>query len=436
MGILLAVGLPLGRYFAQQHTHPLNATEEYVQSRTENDPINIIVLVNHIVHDSLESKASDIHIEPWENYSGVRTRVNGILSELAILPLEYHEKICARIKVMANLASHEKDVPQDGKASLEGEEYAGVQLRVSVFPTVRGEKIVMRIFDPRARTFDMASLGFDAETLSRYTGILGKPNGLILLTGPTGSGKTTAIYASLGYLLEKYQNTLSIASVEDPVEQSLMWVNQSSLNPAREYTYIAALRSLLRQDPNVIMIGEIRDMETASIAVTAGMTGHLVISTLHSGSTSGVFARMINMGLEPFLLASTIIGVIGIRLVRLNCQYCLEPYTPEDYALHHLEVATSKEFVEEQLNNNRFLKGLGCEACHHTGFGGRGSVTELLPMSEAVRQAVLQKRPTREIQERAAESGMRTLWDNALQRVLEGKTTLEEIMRKIAADVV
>tara|TARA_Y100000588_G_scaffold393331_1_gene508919 strand:- start:1419 stop:2657 length:1239 start_codon:yes stop_codon:yes gene_type:complete len=411
----------------------LSSTQAYIQTITESNPVDIATLVNHVIQDSIDANSSDIHIEPWEDTVGVRIRTSGVLKLLCYIPLEFHPMICGRVKVMASMASHRHDVPQDGKAA--PPEFDGVQLRVSIFPTVKGEKIVMRIFNPQARTFDINSLGFDEETLDKFVTVLNKPTGLILLTGPTGSGKTTAIYAAIGHLLEKHQNAVAIASVEDPVEQNLMWVNQSQLNIAQDYTYVAALRSLMRQDPEVIMIGEIRDVETATIAVTAGMTGHLVISTIHSGTTAGVFARLINMDIEPFLLASSIIGIMGVRLVRLNCQYCTNAYTPEDYALHHLRTHESDEFVDESLAAHTFKCGWGCDHCGQTGFDGRGAVTELMSVDEAVRETVMNKRPTREIQQAAMDNGMQTLWDGGLRRVTAGETTIEEMLMKVAAEM-
>ena len=411
----------------------MSSTQSYLESTTEANPVDIATLVNHIVQDSLDVNASDIHIEPWDDVLGVRVRTTGILQELVYIPMEYHPQICGRIKVMANMASHLKDVPQDGKAA--PPEFDGVQLRVSVFPTVKGEKIVIRIFNPQARTFDINSLGFDEETLERYIRVLNKPTGLILLTGPTGSGKTTAIYASIGHLLEKHQNTVAISSVEDPVEQNLMWVNQAQLNPPQDFTYVTALRSLMRQDPEIIMIGEIRDIETATIAVTAGMTGHLVLSTIHSGTTSGVFARLINMNIEPFLLASSVIGILGVRLVRLNCTQCISAYTPEDYALQHLRQNKGDEMVDDALSNQLFMCGWGCDACKDSGFEGRGMVTELMSVDESVRETVMNKRPTREIQEAAVTNGMATLWDGGLRRVTAGETTIEEVLMKVAAEM-
>ncbi len=412
----------------------MNKTEDYLKELAEGGgAVDISALVNHIVDDSLVLKASDIHIEPWEDVLGVRVRCSGQLQELVYIPKEYHPLICGRIKVMANMASHIKDVPQDGKAA--PPEFNGVQLRVSVFPTVRGEKIVIRIFNPKARTFDINSLGFDEETLNKYVKVLNKPTGLVLLTGPTGSGKTTAIYASIGYLLEKHQNTVAIASVEDPVEQNLMWVNQAQLNPAQDFTYVSALRSLMRQDPEVIMIGEIRDVDTATIAVTAGMTGHLVISTIHSGTTSGVFARLINMQIEPFLLASSLIGVLGVRLLRLNCEGCKAVYTPEEFALAHLRTSEGDAMVEDAIEQELFRCGFGCDTCSNTGYAGRGAVTELMVVNEDVRDVVMNRRPTREIQEAAVKCGMQTLWEGGLRRVTNGETTIEEALMKVASEM-
>ena len=258
----------------------------------------------------------------------------------------------------------------------------------------------------------------------------------MLLTGPTGSGKTTAIYAAIGYLLEKHGNAVAISSVEDPVEQNLDWVNQSTLNPARGYNYPAALRSLMRQDPEIIMVGEIRDEETAEIAINAGMTGHLVISTLHANTTSGTFARLINMDIEPFLLASTIIGVLGVRLLRTNCMHCSGPYTPDPAPLEQLRRFEGDEYLQAMLDQHGFYRGAGCSACGNTGFSGRTSINELLVCTEPVREAVMQKRASRDIQALAVQDGMRTLWDSGLQLVVDRKTTLEETLQKVAADQV
>lgn len=413
----------------------MSATEQYLEAQAATgDEVDVPMMVNYVIQDSLDRGASDIHIEPWEDMTGVRVRVNGVLQWLVGIPSDHHPNICGRFKVMANLESHTTGLPQDGKAA--PEEFDGVQLRVSIFPTVYGEKIVCRIFNPNAKVFDISKLGFDDETLENFKELASKPTGLMLLTGPTGSGKTTAIYAAIGFLLEKHGNAVAISSVEDPVEQNLDWVNQSSLNPGRGYTYPAALRSLMRQDPEIIMVGEIRDEETAEIAINAGMTGHLVISTLHSNTTSGTFARLINMDIEPFLLASTIIGVLGVRLLRTNCMHCAAPYTPEGYALEQLTQHEGAEYAQSLMDQEGFYRGHGCSACSNTGFTGRSSVNELLVCDERIREAVMQKRASREIQSLSVDAGMRTLWDSGLQMVVDRRTTLEETLQKVAADQV
>src|SRR6266487_6945434 len=324
----------------------MNQTVNYLQSDyTAEKGIEIGVLVNHVLADAIQAGASDVHIEPWENTLVVRVRLSGVLSELVHLPLEWMEKISGRLKVMANLISYQTGLPQEGHAS-GGPELGGVELRISVFPTTRGEKIVVRLFDPRNRSFDLASLGFDDVVHQTWLKLLTRPSGLLLLTGPTGSGKTTAIYASLYHIVQRTGPACSISTVEDPVEFNLPMISQAQINPAQDFTYPKALRSLMRQDPQVIMVGEIRDPETASIAVQAGLTGHLVISTIHSGIAAGVYARLINMDIEPFLLASSIIAVLGIRLVRKNCTFCSQAYQPEPGLLRSLpaDMVSTTEF--------------------------------------------------------------------------------------------
>lgn len=403
----------------------MNQTTRYLESVGDYQKLEIGALVNYIVMDSVKAGASDIHIEPWESTLVVRIRLIGVLTELVHLPLELMEKISGRLKVMANLISYQTDLPQEGHAPA-SPDIGGVELRISVFPTVRGEKIVVRIFDPSNRTFDLQALGFDAETMRVFMNLISRPNGLILLTGPTGSGKTTAIYSALYQLVQKHGPTISISTVEDPVEFHLPMISQAQVNRAKEFNYPIALRSLMRQDPQVIMIGEIRDAETAAIAVQAGLTGHLVISTIHSGSTAGVFARLINMEIEPFLLASSVTGVLGLRLIRRNCSYCAVPYEPEPTLL--------KLLSPEQIDAAQFRKGTGCERCLDTGFSGRTALAEMLVVDEVIRDAVLQKLPTRTLQEVTMRQGMHTLWQLGLERVLRGETTLEEIVRVVAVD--
>jgi type II secretory ATPase GspE/PulE/Tfp pilus assembly ATPase PilB-like protein len=301
-------------------------------------------------------------------------------------------------------------------------------LRVSIFPTTRGEKIVVRLFDPRDRRYELSSLSFEDSTLQGLLRVLKRTSGLLLFTGPTGSGKTSAMYASLSNIMQRDGTSVSISTVEDPVEFNLPMVSQTQINPPQGFTYAAALRSIMRQDPQVIMVGEIRDPETAAIAVQAGLTGHLVLSTIHSGVSSGAFTRLINMEIEPFMLASSVLGVMGLRLVRRNCPKCTQPYEPEPSLL--------KAMPETLLPDAQFRRGIGCEHCYHTGFAGRLPITELLAVTEPFREAVLKKLQTSALEQIAVKEGMRTLWQNALLRVINGETTLEEIIRVVAVDMI
>lgn len=404
----------------------MNETTRYLQSVSEERGIEVATLVNCLLIDAVRANASDIHIEPWESTIVVRVRLAGVLQELVHLPHELMEKLAGRIKVMASLISYLTDLPQEGHVPA-SPEFGNVELRVSMFPTVRGEKIVIRIFDPRNRSFDLGQLGFEEDTLQNLMKLLARPNGLLLLTGPTGSGKTTAIYAALTHLVNLHGPTISISTVEDPVEFHLPMVSQAQIHPAKEFTYPRALRSLMRRDPQVIMIGEIRDAETAAIAVQAGLTGHLVISTTHAGSTAGVFARLINMDIEPFLLSSALSGVLGLRLIRINCPHCAQPCPPD----HTLE----KLVPPEALAQATLKRGAGCPQCLDTGYVGRSALTELLVVDEVLRDAILQKMPTRALQQVAIQQGMHTLWQNGVRRVLKGETTMDEILRVLAADL-
>src|ERR1041385_6536134 len=276
--------------------------------------LEVIVLVNCLVQDAVRLGASDLHVEPWENSIAVRARVNGVLTEVAHLPLDLLDKISVRFKVMANLVTYQAGLPQDGTA-IGGPELEGVQLRVSIFPTTRGEKIVVRLFDPRDRRFDLANLGFEDATLQGLLRVLKRTSGLLLFTGPTGSGKTSTMYSALCYIMQRDGVTVSISTVEDPVEFNLPMVSQTQINPPQGFTYAVALRSIMRQDPQVIMIGEIRDPETAAIAVQAGLTAPLFPSTTHSGVPAAASARIINMEIAPFMPASCVLAVMGLRLV-------------------------------------------------------------------------------------------------------------------------
>lgn len=405
----------------------MSFTENYLRSESAAQGIEVIVLVNCLVQDAIQLGASDLHIEPWEKSIAVRARVNGVLAEVVRLPLEFLDKISSRFKVMANLVTYQAGAPQDGTAA-GGPELDGVQLRISVFPTTRGEKIVVRLFDPRDRRFELETLGFEDSTLHGLQKLLNRTSGLLLFTGPTGSGKTSTMYSALCWVIKRDGSAVSISTVEDPVEFNLPMVSQTQINPANEFTYAVALRSILRQDPEVIMVGEIRDADTAAIAVQAGLTGHLVLSTIHSGVSAGAFTRLINMDIEPFMLSSSILGVMGLRLVRRICPQCSQPFQPEPSQL--------KIVPAQLLSQAQFRQGRGCEHCLETGYRGRLPVSELLTVDEPFREAVLKKLPTRALEEIAAQQGMRTLWQNGLQRAIAGETTLDEIVRVVAADMV
>jgi general secretion pathway protein E len=403
----------------------VSETLRYLQSESAEAGIEIGTLVKYILLDAVNAGASDVHIEPWESTLAVRIRLNGVLTELVHLPLELMDKIAGRFKVLGNLVTYQTGLPQEGHAPADPE-LGGVEQRISIFPTTRGEKIVVRIFDPSNRSFDLATLGFEEDILNDFVKLVCKPNGLVLLTGPTGSGKTTAIYSALYMLVQKFGPSISIATVEDPVEFSLPMIAQAQVNLAQEFTYPKALRSLMRQDPQVIMVGEIRDPETANIAVQAGLTGHLVISTIHSGSTAGVFARLINMNIEPFLLSSSVTGILGVRLIRKNCAYCSQPYEPEPHIMKSVPLADRE--------TAQFRRGAGCDQCLNTGYSGRTSVNELLKVTQAFRDAVMDKLPTRALQDVAINQGMLTMWQRGLRRALSGETTIEEIQRVISVD--
>ena len=404
----------------------MSYTIQYLQSEMAAQGLEVIVLVNCLVQDAIRLGASDLHIEPWEDAIAVRARVNGVLTDVARLPLDLLDKISMRFKVMANLVTYQAGTPQDG-AAVGGPELDNVQLRVSIFPTVRGEKIVIRLFDPRDRRFDLNTLGFEDATHQGLLRLLERTSGLLLFTGPTGSGKTSTMYSSLCHIIQRDGSSVSISTVEDPVEFNLPMVSQTQVHPAQDFTYAIALRSIMRQDPQVVMVGEIRDPETAAIAVQAGLTGHLVISTIHAGVSAGAFTRLINMEIEPFMLASSILGVMGLRLLRQNCPGCTQPCEPTPSQL--------KLVPESVLPEAQFRRGQGCDQCNQTGYSGRVPVSELLVVGEPFREAVLKKMPTSALEEIAIQQGMRTLWQNGLQRAITGQTTLEETIRVFAAGV-
>jgi type II secretory ATPase GspE/PulE/Tfp pilus assembly ATPase PilB-like protein len=376
--------------------------------------------VDHLLDEAVRADAGDIHIEPWADTVSVRFRLDGILHEAATLPKEHHARIVSRMKVLARLAIYQKDLPQEGRIDA-GATPCGRGMRLATFPTIHGEKAVVRVLDLRPELFRLDALGFPSDVTAALRDLLMRPQGTLLLTGPSSSGKTTTIYALLRELSVLRPSPPHIVTLEDPVEYRLDRVGQTEINPHAGFTFGEALRSVLRQDPEVIMVGEIRDPETARTAVQAGLTGHLVISTIHSGTAAGVFSRLLDMGVEPYLAASSVTGVLAQRLVRRVCAECARPDRPDPALLLRFGVP------EDQAG--RLRKGAGCPACRGTGYAGRLPVAELLPVSPALSDGILARARTADLHTLAADEGMRPLRARGRDLALEGETTLEELLR-------
>jgi general secretion pathway protein E len=378
----------------------------------------VIRLVSHLITRAVESRASDIHIEPFQNRLALRYRVDGILREMAAPPLRFKPAIVSRIKIMARLNIAERRLPQDGRIriAVQGREY---DLRVSTTPTLHGESVVMRILDRSSLVADLPSLGFLEDTVAPFLEVLERPQGILLVTGPTGSGKTTTLYTCLQRLNSPEKK---LFTVEDPIEYQLEGVNQIQVKPQIGLTFAHVLRAILRQDPDIIMIGEMRDLETAQIGIQAALTGHLVLSTLHTNSAAGTVTRLLDMGVEDYLVTSTITGVLAQRLVRKLCTRCREPYS----ALPEL-VAQLRFPVEEKRVT--LYRARGCEACRGTGYGGRLAVMEFLPMTDAIRRLVLRRAEAGEVHRAGTAEGMLSMYDDGLRKVLAGVTSVEEVLR-------
>jgi type IV pilus assembly protein PilB len=390
------------------------------QLREMMDDAPVVRLVNLIIHQALRDKASDIHIQPEANRVRVRYRIDGILHDAMTVPKKAQAPLVSRIKVMADLDIAEKRAPQDGRISLRttGGEY---DFRVSTNPGVHGEKVVMRILDKRGVQVTLDQLGIPNTMMDDLDALINRSYGIICVTGPTGSGKSTTLYSALNVLNSPERNILTI---EDPVEYQLPGLTQTQVNVRAGVTFASALRTFLRQDPDVILVGEIRDPETALIATEAALTGHLVFSTLHTNDAPTAVARMIEMGIEPFLIASAVIGVLAQRLVRVICPECKEGYAPPVEAFRRLNLAMDLESVT-------FYRGRGCDRCRHTGYRGRIGVFELMLVTDHMRGLILRKAPTHELRQAGLEAGMITLRQDAMQKILEGTTTMEEALRVV-----
>lgn len=377
----------------------------------------VVRMVNQIIHQAVHQRASDIHIDPQADGIRVRYRVDGILRIERSLPKHMQGVISARLKILANLNIAERRLPQDGRFHMDVD-LRTIDVRVATLPTAHGEKIVLRVLDVKTSINDIEKIGFEPANLERFQNLLKQTHGILLITGPTGSGKTSTLYAALNRL---NTDEVNIMTVEDPVEYQMEGINQVQVNHAAGLTFASGLRAILRQDPNVIMVGEIRDAETAEIAVRAALTGHLVFSTLHTNDAVSSITRLIDMGIEPFLVASSFVGVVGQRLVRRVCTECAEPYVPQAEELYLLEA--------RGLPSSHLQKGRGCGSCHRTGYRGRVAIQEVMRMDEHLRRLIMDKRPDSEYRAHCIRNGMKTMFDDGLQKVASGITTFGEVFR-------
>ncbi len=379
----------------------------------------IIRLVNKLMVQAFRERASDIHVEPFETEVKVRFRVDGILHDVLSLPKRIHSAVVSRIKVMASLNIAEKRLPQDGRIGIRLGNHA-VDLRVSTVPTVNGERVVMRILDKSSVLMGLEDLGLYPYDLEIIEGLIAQEHGIILVTGPTGSGKTTTLYSILSRINSPDKNILTI---EDPIEYQLKGIGQIPVNPKVGLTFASGLRSIVRQDPDVILVGEIRDLETAEIAIQAALTGHLVFSTLHTNDSASAVTRLIDMGIEPFLVSSSVNAIIAQRLVRKICPECKKEYTPEAESL--LEIGLSRKMQGKKV----FYRGQGCKACLETGYRGRTGIYEIMLMSDSIKATVLKTSDSNQIKKEAIKQGLHTLREDGARKVEDGITTIEEVLR-------
>lgn len=391
--------------------------EKDLEAQAGSEPV--IRFVNLVLYQAVKDRASDIHFEPFEKEFRIRYRVDGALYEMQPPPKRLAVPIISRVKVLANLNISERRIPQDGRIPLT---VAGhqVDLRVSCLPTQFGESVVLRVLDRNVVALDIDNIGLPDDILDDMLIDIEKPNGIIIVTGPTGSGKTTTLYSCL-----KKINTpdSKLLTAEEPVEYDMDGIIQVPINPIVGNTFAAVLRAFLRQDPDTMMIGEIRDFETAEIAIQASLTGHLVFSTLHTNDAAGAVTRLIDMGVAPYLVSSTLEAVLAQRLVRTNCSSCKTPYQPDDETLQRLSM------THDQVGNRSFYYGRGCQTCNNTGYKGRKGIFEYLRVSPQIREMINEKKPTLIIRERARELGMRTMREDGVRNILDGYTTVDEILR-------
>lgn len=389
------------------------------------DDAPVIKLVNSLLFRAVKEKASDIHMEPYEKDMVVRFRIDGILFDIFKPPKKLQNAITSRIKVMANLNIAEKRLPQDGRIPLKvgGKD---IDIRLSSVPTTHGERIVMRLQDKSNQVRELHQQGFSEEILRTIDDLINRSYGIIIVTGPTGSGKSTSLY---GFISKLNKPDINILTVEDPVEQRIHGVGQVQVNAKIGLTFAAGLRSFLRQDPDIIMVGEIRDLETAELAINSSLTGHLVLSTIHANDASGAFPRMMDIGCEPFLIATSILGVLAQRLVRVLCPHCKVPHKVTDFDLQTLGI------TREIAASSNICKTKGCEHCGQKGYIGRTVIAEILPVTDDIRSLVMQRKDGNTIKKQAVANGMKTFRDHGIQKVLAGVTTIEELVSNTQMDI-
>ena len=383
------------------------------------DEAPVVKLVNMVLVDAIRKGASDLHWEPYEKVFRVRFRIDGVLHEMLSPPKRLEPAIISRLKIMSNLDISERRLPQDGRIKLR---YGAreIDFRVSILPTIFGEKAVLRILDKESLQLDLTKLGFDPWSYEKFSHAIHQPYGMVLITGPTGSGKTTSLYSAISTINSPEHN---IMTAEDPVEYNLKGVNQVQVNEGVGRTFAAVLRSFLRQDPDVILVGETRDLETAQISIRAALTGHLVFTTLHTNDCPSTVARLVDMGVQPFLLSSALLLILAQRLGRRICKDCKEGFDG------HEDDLVPYGHVAQGLGKVTFYKGKGCQTCNFTGMKGRVAIYEVMPVSTEIRDLILRNATTNEIQDAACSQGMKTLRQNALQKVIDGVTTVEEVLR-------
>ena len=397
--------------------------QQEITSQVEDEPI--VKLVRKIIVKAVVQKASDIHIEPYEKSLRVRYRIDGVLQTVLEPPKNLQFAISSRIKIISKLDIAEKRIPQDGRVKMKVSRSKYVDLRVSILPTVFGEKIVMRILDKDNLMLDMADLGFSNTELNKFQKSIQAPYGIILVTGPTGSGKTTTLYSALHQLNSEDVN---IMTAENPVEFNLHGINQVDVKPDIGLTFAASLRSFLRQDPDIILVGEMRDYETAEIGIKAALTGHLVLSTLHTNDAPSSINRLVNMGVEPFLIASSVVLIMAQRLIRTLCSNCKQKYNPTNAELKSLGIN------DKEKENSTFYQPKGCDVCNNTGYKGRAGIFEVMYITDKIRKIILDRGSQLDIKEVAREEGMRTLRESAIEKFKNGETSYEEVLEKTFED--